>query len=30
MLGLVKESMDFEFRVGLVPHDVAQLTHIFM
>ncbi|BDQ28667.1 FAD-dependent oxidoreductase [Helicobacter ailurogastricus] len=29
MLGLVKESMDFEFRVGLVPHDVAQLTPHF-
>ncbi|BCZ17211.1 Alanine dehydrogenase Ald [Helicobacter sp. NHP19-003] len=29
MLGLVKESMDFEFRVGLVPHDVAQITPYF-
>ncbi|BCZ19626.1 Alanine dehydrogenase Ald [Helicobacter sp. NHP19-012] len=29
MLGLVKESMDCEFRVGLVPHDVAQLTPHF-
>ncbi len=29
MLGLVKESMDGEFRVGLVPHDVAQIASHF-